>query len=171
MLNSKVFAERNGPVDSYTGSVSGRKEIAAMGTGCPHTPARRKRTAARAEKICWGRNRLFLSPSRGFLPQFPPPPGQRTPPGGGLESRTFRHQLRCSAKRDAPFAESQLATKNEKFEDSIADGKIAFPNLRNLHRYLHTSFFLTSSHVARKTSALPPNIARFAGKSSIPNLQ
>src|ERR1017187_7079603 len=35
-------------------------------------------------------------------------PSLRMPPIGGLESRAFRHQLRCSAKRGVPFAASQF---------------------------------------------------------------
>ena len=63
ILNSNVFAERNGPVGSRAGSVSGRKESADMRAGCPHTPAGRSRAAARAGKIC--RGRILLS--RGVL--------------------------------------------------------------------------------------------------------
>ena len=112
ILNSSIFAARNGPVDSCAGSVSGRKEIAGMGSGCPHTPARRRKTAARAREICWGRNLLsggVLAAVEGSCPDFgdvlsfwnssttrPGPstaastPALRTPPVGGLECDEYR---------------------------------------------------------------------------------
>ena len=40
-----------------------------MGAGCPHTPARRKRTAARARKIYWRRNPRLGERKSRFLPQ------------------------------------------------------------------------------------------------------
>jgi tRNA-specific 2-thiouridylase len=38
---------------------------------------------------------------------------------GGLESRTFRHQLRCLAKRDVPFAASQLVKKTRSLKIAL----------------------------------------------------
>ena len=69
--------------------------------------------------MCWGRNPLLLSPCRWFRPQLPPLPGQGTPPVGGLGSGPFRLQLRCSAKRDLPFAESQLVKKTRSLKIAV----------------------------------------------------
>ena len=121
ILGCEVFSATNGPNDSCAGLASGRGD-ADSGAGCPRTPARRSRTAARARMICRGRNRLLLSPCRWFRPQRPPLPGRGTPPVGDLESRPFWNLLPCSAKAKGPLAELQLA-KNEKFEESIADEK------------------------------------------------
>src|ERR1019366_10282094 len=69
-----------------------------------HTPAGRIMSAARAREICWGRNRLLLSPCRWFRPQLPPLPdfgelsraGRGTPPVGVWEStRLARGMVRA----------------------------------------------------------------------------
>src|ERR1019366_7431749 len=104
----------------------GKKRIADMGAGCPHIPARRARTAARARKICWGRNqfdcahrrRLSLSQGRWFRPQRPPLPRQGTPPEAGLGSTTFRQRSRYLEGRQKSFSPQENSSKNEKFEDN-----------------------------------------------------
>ena len=55
---------------------------------------------------CWNSSTTGGGPST--MASTPP---LRMPPGGGLESRPFRHRLRCPAQRDVPFVASQLVKK------------------------------------------------------------
>src|ERR1019366_5215005 len=57
-----------------------------MGACCPHTPCPESKDASRREYICWGRNRLLLSPCRGFRPQLPPLPWRGMPKSSGIRS-------------------------------------------------------------------------------------
>src|ERR1019366_9877047 len=108
---------------------------------CPHIPCSEENGASRRESFCWGRNLLsggvlaevegsssdlgdvlscWNSSTTGVGPSTTAStPPLRMPSGEGLGSRTFQHQLRCSAKRDFPFAALQLVRETRSLEIAV----------------------------------------------------